>query len=182
MSYNISPSLSDWLHSVWQSLGPSMLLQMALFHFFLKTTALSLIFPLLGMCSFPHQWESFKSNANLPSFNKCLLIPASACVLTLSWASIILDTSLGSIHSRQTTLNYSYVALCLSPLPLINLLWAQTYDITHPYIVAGSLIVEWKEGRGKERMEKEVERRKKGKEEGETRKEAQPFCLLLFVG
>ena len=30
MSYGISPSLSDLLHSVWQSLGPSMLLQMAL--------------------------------------------------------------------------------------------------------------------------------------------------------
>ena len=30
--YDISPSLSDLLHSVWQSLGPSMLPQMALFH------------------------------------------------------------------------------------------------------------------------------------------------------
>ena len=34
MSYDISPSLSDLLHSVWHSLGPSMLLQMALFHAF----------------------------------------------------------------------------------------------------------------------------------------------------
>ena len=41
---------------------------------------------------------------------------------------------------------------------------------------------EWKEGRGKGRMEKEVERRKKRREEGETRKEAQPFILLLLVG
>ena len=32
MSYNISPFLSDLLHSVWHSLGSSMLLQMALFH------------------------------------------------------------------------------------------------------------------------------------------------------
>ena len=31
MSYDISPSLSDLLHSVWQSLDPSLLLQMALF-------------------------------------------------------------------------------------------------------------------------------------------------------
>ena len=34
MSYNISPSLSDFLQSVWQSLGPFMLLQMVLFHSF----------------------------------------------------------------------------------------------------------------------------------------------------
>ena len=34
MSYNISPSLSDFLHSVWQSLGPFTLLQMVLFHSF----------------------------------------------------------------------------------------------------------------------------------------------------
>ena len=33
ISYDICLSLSDWLHSVWQSLGPFMLLQMALFHF-----------------------------------------------------------------------------------------------------------------------------------------------------
>ena len=32
MSYNSSSSLSDFLHSVWQSLGPSMLLQMVWFH------------------------------------------------------------------------------------------------------------------------------------------------------
>ena len=32
MSYDISPSWSDLLHSVWQSLSPSMLLQMASFH------------------------------------------------------------------------------------------------------------------------------------------------------
>ena len=34
MSYDICLSLSDLLHSAWQSLGPSMLLQMALFHSF----------------------------------------------------------------------------------------------------------------------------------------------------
>ena len=34
MSYYISSSLSDLLHSAWHSLGPSMLLQMALFHSF----------------------------------------------------------------------------------------------------------------------------------------------------
>ena len=34
MSCDISPSLSDLLHSVQHSLGPSMLLQMALFHDF----------------------------------------------------------------------------------------------------------------------------------------------------
>ena len=34
-SYDICPSLSDLLHSVWQSLGPSMFLQMALFRSFL---------------------------------------------------------------------------------------------------------------------------------------------------
>ena len=35
ISYDICLALSDLLHSVWQSLGPSMLLQMALFHSFL---------------------------------------------------------------------------------------------------------------------------------------------------
>ena len=35
MPYDISPPLSDLLHSVWQSLVPSVLLQMALFHSFL---------------------------------------------------------------------------------------------------------------------------------------------------
>ena len=34
MSYYISPSLSDLLNSVWQSLGPPTLLQMTLFHSF----------------------------------------------------------------------------------------------------------------------------------------------------
>ena len=34
MSYDISPSLSDLVHSVWYSLGPSMLLQVVLFHSF----------------------------------------------------------------------------------------------------------------------------------------------------
>ena len=34
MSYGISPSLSDLIHSIWCSVGPSMLLQMALFHSF----------------------------------------------------------------------------------------------------------------------------------------------------
>ena len=34
MSFNISPALSDLLHSVWQSLSPSVVLQMALFHSF----------------------------------------------------------------------------------------------------------------------------------------------------
>ena len=34
MSYDIFPSLSDLLHSVWQSVGPSMLLQIRLFHSF----------------------------------------------------------------------------------------------------------------------------------------------------
>ena len=34
MSYGICLSLSDLLHSVWQSVGPSMLLQKALFHSF----------------------------------------------------------------------------------------------------------------------------------------------------
>ena len=33
--HDISPSLSSSLHSVWHALGPSMLLQMALFHSFL---------------------------------------------------------------------------------------------------------------------------------------------------
>ena len=33
-AYDISPSLSDLLHSVWQSLNPSVLLKMALFHSF----------------------------------------------------------------------------------------------------------------------------------------------------
>ena len=35
ISYGICLSLSDWLHLVWSSLGPPMLLQMALFHSFL---------------------------------------------------------------------------------------------------------------------------------------------------
>ena len=35
LAYSICFSLSDLLHSVWQTLGPSMLLQMALFHSFL---------------------------------------------------------------------------------------------------------------------------------------------------
>ena len=35
VSYDVCLSLSNWLHSVWQCLGPSMLLQMALFHSFL---------------------------------------------------------------------------------------------------------------------------------------------------
>ena len=33
--YDICFSLSDWLHSVWQSLGPSTSLQVTQFHFFL---------------------------------------------------------------------------------------------------------------------------------------------------
>ena len=36
MSYDISPTLSDLLHSVWHFLGPSLLLQMALFKDFGK--------------------------------------------------------------------------------------------------------------------------------------------------
>ena len=38
VSYDICPPLSDLLDSVWWSLGPSMLLQMALFHSFLWLT------------------------------------------------------------------------------------------------------------------------------------------------
>ena len=34
MSYDIFPSLSDWLHSVWQSLGPFTSLQMTRFYFY----------------------------------------------------------------------------------------------------------------------------------------------------
>ena len=40
MSHTISSSLSDLFHSAWHSLGPSMLLQMAFFHFFMSNIPL----------------------------------------------------------------------------------------------------------------------------------------------
>ena len=56
MSYNISSSLSDLLHSVWQSLGPSMLLQMALFHSFSWLSNILLIYVLYLLYPFLCLW------------------------------------------------------------------------------------------------------------------------------
>ena len=43
ISYDICLSMSDWLHSIWQSLGPSMLLQMALFCSFFMAEYYSIV-------------------------------------------------------------------------------------------------------------------------------------------
>ena len=68
-------SLSDLLHSVWQSLGPFMLLQMALFHSFLW-----LIFHCIYV---PHIFFIYSSvNGHLDCFHVLAVVNSLALLLT----------------------------------------------------------------------------------------------------
>ena len=78
MSYDISHSLSDLLDSVWQSLGPHMLLQMALFHSFYYWVISHcvyeshLIYPFL--C-----WWTFRLLPCLDHCKQCFCLVSQSC-------------------------------------------------------------------------------------------------------
>lgn len=138
--------------------------------------------------------NSFTVWLNLTSFNKSLLIPASTCVLTLSQTSTIPDTSLRSTHRSRLSWITGIYDFVSHHYPWLTIFWSQKYAITHlsiPYRPSYSICtpkplkclwLEWKEGRGKERKEKEAGEKEGNKEGREGGGVGHLFSLCLFVG
>ena len=87
MSYGIYLSLTDLLYSVWQSLGPFILLQMTLFHSFFFIAEYIFIYPIVYM------YHIFFIHSSVKGHLRCSLVLAvvnnaatAQCFLTLSCA------------------------------------------------------------------------------------------------